>query len=135
MGTPYLVFAILEMNGMCTCRKEQKTAATGTYLTTFVGPRAHFEDGDMYLPFFLGVTTTTTMKLWTLAEISGELATAPQISSTPSNNLITLNLNDKSLCHLPYVFPFTFTDPSGSPWNALGTYMRASRPLHWNPNI
>jgi len=75
----------------------------------------------MYLPFFLGVTTTT-MKLWTLAEISGELATAPQISSTPGNNLITLNLNDKSLCHLPYVFPFTFTDPSGSPWNALGTY-------------
>ncbi|KAK1740311.1 GABA-B receptor-like protein [Skeletonema marinoi] len=59
------------------------------------------------------------MKLWTLAEISGELATAPQISSTPGNNLITLN-NDKSLCHLPYVFPFT--DSSGSPWNAIGTY-------------
>eukprot|EP00986_Skeletonema_menzelii_P011228 scaffold5693_cov141-Skeletonema_menzelii.AAC.35 len=59
------------------------------------------------------------MKLWTLAEISSELAAAaPQISSTPDNNLVTLN--DKSLCHLPYVFPFT--DPSGSPFNSIGTY-------------
>jgi hypothetical protein len=59
------------------------------------------------------------MKLWTLAEISGELAAAPQISSSPDNNLITLN-NKTTLCHIPYIFPFT--DPSGSPWNALGSY-------------
>jgi len=60
------------------------------------------------------------MKLWTLAEISGELADpASQISSSPDSNLITIN-NETNICHLPYVFPFT--DPSGAPWNAIGTY-------------
>jgi len=59
------------------------------------------------------------MKLWTLAEISAELAAAPQIISSPDSNLITLN-NKTTLCHLPYIFPFT--DKSGSPWNAVGTY-------------
>ncbi len=65
------------------------------------------------------IVSSMTMKLWTLAEISGELAKkARQISSSPDNNLLTLN-ND-TLCHLPYVFPFT--DQSGSAFYALNTH-------------